>query len=65
MKGIQRRNELCLFRVCLKFYPEEFVKKVFGEGKKEGGYMLFEKAAGEDEIYRGFGRLLEMIADGG
>jgi hypothetical protein len=65
VKGIQRKNDVCFFRVSLRLYPEDFVKKIFGEGRKEENYVFFEKTGNEEKIYEGFNQLMEMIANGG
>ena len=61
MKGVRKKGSNLLFRVCLNIYPENLVKKVFGEGKKSGNYIIFEGKFKEIEVYEKFNRLLEMM----
>lgn len=62
MKGVRKKGNNLLFRVCLGVYPENLVKKVFGEGTKKGNYIVFEGNFKETEVYEKFNRLLELMA---
>ena len=62
VKGVRKKGNNLLFRVCLDVYPENLVKKVFGEGKKQGNYIVFEGSFKETEVYEKFNRLLELMS---
>ena len=61
LKKLLKKNDKIIFRVNKDIYPEKVIEKVFGNGKKEGKYIIFETKLDEERIYEKFDRLLEGI----
>lgn len=60
LKGVLKRENKIFFRVCLRFYDEPSIKKIFGKGEKKGNYIFFEGDFKEKEVYEKFNDLLEV-----
>ena len=61
MKGVLKRKNEVVFRVCMDIYPEALVRRIFGEGEQAGNYWVYREKADPQSIYEKFNQLLEEM----
>ena len=63
MRGILFQDGVSIFRVSTKFYPEELIVEVFGEGERFGDYFIFKKKMPEVLVLENFNKMIELMVD--